>query len=180
MASRDLLRDTIEYNRKINLARRVMKSMKYSPPTLPLISVGPLQPGVSADVPVESVKVMKRRGISSGASKSLWMSRKPKNTKNMCNHALYTPMAELRHKYETVLSWLLPVVVKASSGGIRKKSMHGSFAPDLSELPNTKYRVSSGFFDEMLDGLVISDRTAGCRSSLGSAPVLSDLPSTKY
>ena len=47
-------------------------------------------------------------------------------------------------------------------------------------MPNTKYRVPSGFVDQMLDGLVISDRTAGCQSSLGSAPDLSDLPSTKY
>ena len=90
------------------------------------------------------------------------MSRKPKNTKNMCNHALYTPMAELRRNYEMVLSWLQPVVVKASSGEIRKKSMQNSFAPDLSELPNTKYRVPCGFVNKILDGLVISDRTKGC------------------
>ena len=89
-------------------------------------------------------------------------------------------MAELRHNYETVLSWLQPVDVKASSGEIHKESVQNSFAPDSSELPSTKYRVPSGFVDEMLDGLVISDRTTGYQSSLRSAPDLSDLPSTKY
>ena len=29
--------------------------------------------------------------------------------------------------------------------------------PDLSDLPSTKYRVSSSFIDEMLDSLVIGD-----------------------
>ena len=58
--------------------------------------------------------------------------------------------------------------------------MQNSFAPVLSELPNKRYRVPSGFVDEMLDGLVICDRTKGCQSSLGSAPDLSNLPSTKY
>ena len=89
-------------------------------------------------------------------------------------------MVELRRNYETVLSWLQPVIVKVSSDVIHKEGVQDNFVPDLSELPNTKYRVPSGFVDELLDGLVISDRTAGCRSSLGSAPVLSDLPSTKY
>ena len=149
-----------------------MKSMKYSPPNLPLMSVGPLHPGVSTDVPVESVKVMRGHGVSSRASKKLRVSRKPKNTKNVCNHALYTPMAKLRLNYETVLSWLQPVIVKVHSDVIHKEGVQDSFVPDLSELPNTKYQVPSGFVDKLLDGLVISDRTAGCRSSLGSAPVL--------
>ena len=98
----------------------------------------------------------------------------------MCNHALYTPMAELRRNYETVLSWLQPVVIKASRGNIRQKSMQSRSAPESSELPSTRYRVPSDFVDELLDSLVISDRTKGCQSSLRSAPDLSDLPSTKY
>ena len=38
MASKDLLQDTVEYNRKINLARKMLKSKKYPLPTLPLMS----------------------------------------------------------------------------------------------------------------------------------------------
>ena len=40
--------------------------------------------------------------------------------------------------------------------------------------------MPSDFVDELLDGLVISDRTTEYQSSLRSAPDLSDLPSTKY
>ena len=60
MASRDLLQDTVEYNRKVNLTRKVLKSKKCPLPTLPLMLVGPVQPGVPANVPVESGKVIRR------------------------------------------------------------------------------------------------------------------------
>ena len=116
------------------------------------MSVGPLQPGVSANVPVESVKAMRRRVVSSGASKRLQMSRKPKNTKNMYNHSHYTPMAELK-----------PVVPKTGSHEIHENCVQNSSTPDLSDLPNTKYRVPMGFVDKMLESLIISDRTSkGC------------------
>ena len=108
------------------------------------------------------------------------MSRTPKNTKHVCNHVLYTPMAELRCNYETVLSWLQPAAIKASRGNICQKSKQSRSALETSELPSTRYRVPSDFSDELLDGLVISDRTTGYRSSLRSAPDLSDLPNTKY
>ena len=180
MASRDLLQDTVEYNRKVNLTQKVLKSTKYPLPTLPLMSVGPVQSGVPAKAPVESGKVIRRHVAPSKANNRLQMSKKPKNTKHMCNHVLYTPMAELRRNYETVLSWLQLAVIKASRGNIRQKSRQSSSAPESSELPSTRYRVPSGFVDELLDSLVISDRTTEYRSSLRSAPDLSDLPSTKY
>ena len=135
---------------------------------------------MSTNVPIKSVKVIRRRVVPHGANKRLHMSRNHKDTQHMCNHALYTPMAELRRNYETVLSWLQPVVVKASKGDIRQKNRQNSSAPDPSELPSTRYRVPSGFVDELLDGLVFSDRTTGYRSSLRSAPDLSDLPNTRY
>ena len=65
-----------------------MQSTKSSLPTLPFMSVRPLQPGVSANVPVESNKVMRRRVVSSRASKRHRVSRKCKNIKNMYNHTL--------------------------------------------------------------------------------------------
>ena len=170
MAPRDLLQDTIDYNRKVNLARRMMKSTKYSPPTLPFMSAWPLQPEVSTNVPIKSVKVIRRHVVPCGANKRLWMSRNHKDTQHTCNHAIYTPMVELRCNNETVLSWLQPVIVKASKVDIRQKNRQINSAPDPSELPSTRYRVPSGFVDELLDGLVISDRTTGYRSSLRSAP----------
>ena len=108
-----LLRDSFKYKRKVNLARRVMQSTKCSPPTLPIVSLGPLQQEVCTYFPVKSVKVMRRCVVSSRVRKKHQVSRKPKN---MYNHALYTPMAELRHNYEMLLSWLKLVVPKADSG----------------------------------------------------------------
>ena len=216
IASRDLLQDTVEYNRKINLTRKMLKLKRCPLPTLPLSLVGPIQPvvsanvpvesgkvvgrclwakrrvassevndrpvqpGVSVDVPVESNKVIEGRVAPSKANNRLLMSKTPKKTKHVCNHVLYTPMAELRRNYETVLSWLQPAAIKVSKGNIRQKSRQSRSAPESSELPSTRYRVPSDFVDELLDGLVISDRTTEYQSSLRSAPDLSDLPSTKY
>ena len=68
----------------------------------------------------------------------------------------------------------------AGSGEIQENSVQDSPTPDLSIQQSAKYRVPSGFIDEMLDSLVISDRMSeGCQSLLKSVD-LSDLPSTKY
>ena len=66
MAPRDLLQDTVEYNRKVNLTRKMLKSKKRPLPTLPLMLVGPVQSGVPANVPVKSGKVISRRVAPSG------------------------------------------------------------------------------------------------------------------
>ena len=84
-----------------------MQSTKCFPTTLPMMSVGPFQQGVHTYVPVESVKVMRRRVVSSRVSKKHRVSRKPKN---LYNHARYTPIAELSCNYETLLSWFKPVI----------------------------------------------------------------------
>ena len=140
----------------------------------------PVQPGVSANVPVESNKVTRRCVAPSKTNNRLQVSRTPKNTKHVCNHVLYTPMAELRRNYEMVLSWLQPAAIKESKGNIHQESRQSRSAPGSSELPSTRYRVPSDFVDELLDSLVISDRTIEYRSSLRSAPDFSDLPNTKY
>ena len=108
------------------------------------------------------------------------VSAKPKNTQHKCNHALYTPMAEVRQNYETLLSWLKPVAIKASRGDIGQTSGQGRSAPGPSGLPTARYTVSSEFIDELLDELTISDSTTECWSSSRSVPDLSDLPLTKY
>ena len=161
----------------------MLKSKKRPLPTLPLRSVGPMlpsvppkvlfesgkaigrhvapseasnrlvQPGVPADALVESGKVTKGCVAPSKANNRLRMSRTPKNTKHVCNHVLYTPMAELRRNYETVLSWLQPVAIKASKGNIHQESRQGRSAPESSGLPSTQYRVPSAFIDELLDGI---------------------------
>ena len=141
------------------------------------MSVRPLQQGVFTCVPVKSIKMMRRRMVSSRVSKKRQVSRKPKN---MYYHVRYTPMAELRCNYETLLSWLKLVVPKADSGEISENSVQDSPTLDLSIQQIAKYRVPLGFIDEMLDSHVISDRMSeGCQSSVKSVN-LSDLHSTKY
>ena len=82
--------------------------------------------------------------------------------------------------YEMVLLWLQPAVIKVGRGNIRQKSEQSRSAMESSELPSTRYRVPPAFVDELLDSIVISDRTTEHQSSLRSAPDLSDLPSTMY
>ena len=137
MAPRDLLQDTVKYNRKVNLTQRVLKLKMYSLSTLPLMSTKPVHSDMPAHVPVESGKVIRRHVAPSKANNRLRMSKKPKNTKHMCNHVLYTPMAELRRNYEMVLLWLQLVAIKASRGNIRQKSRQSRSAPESSELPST-------------------------------------------
>ena len=90
-----------------------MISTKCSLSILPIMSVGPLQQGVCTYVPVKSVKMIRRCVVPSWVSKKRRVSKKPKNR---YNHACYTPIAELRCNYETLLSWLKLVVPKADSG----------------------------------------------------------------
>ena len=116
-----------------------------------------MHPGVLADALMESGKVTKGCVSPSKANNRLRMFRTPKNTKHVCNHVLYTPMAGLRRNYETVLSWLQLAAIKASKGNICLESGQSMYAPESSELPSTWYRVSFDFVDELLDGLVISD-----------------------
>ena len=128
-------------------------------------------------IPVKSVKVMRRRVVSSRVSKKCQVSRKPKN---MYYHVGYTPMVELRCNYETLLSWLKPVVPEADSGEICENSVQDSPSPDMSIQQSVKYRVPSGSIIGMLDNLVISDRMSeGYQYSVKSV-YLSDLRSTKY
>ena len=105
------------------------------------------------------------------------MTEKPRNT---CDQVLATPLAEVRQNYETVLSWLRPSGINTSQGNIRPKKKQSSPILDLSDLPATRYRVTSGFVDELLDSLTTSDRTPRSLSSSSSMPDLSDLPSTRY
>ena len=63
MASQGLLQDTVEYNRKVNLAHKVLKSKKCPLSTLPLMSKRPVQSGMPVTVPVESL-MSKRPGQS--------------------------------------------------------------------------------------------------------------------
>ena len=81
------------------------------------------------------------------------MSKAPQKTKHVCNHVLYTPIAELRHNYETVLLWLQPVAIQAGTGNIQQRSRQVRPAPESSGLSCTPYRVSSAFVDELLAGI---------------------------
>ena len=70
-------------------------------------------------------------------------------------------MAELRHNYETVLSWLQPAGITATGDSFRQEDRRWSPVPELPELPSTQ------------------DRKPGHQSVLVFAPDLSALPSTE-
>ena len=65
-----------------------------------------LQSGVSVRVSSDSDGMIARCGVSQDTSNKVLMPESPQKTKHACNHVLYTPMAEMRCNYETVLSWL--------------------------------------------------------------------------
>ena len=234
MAPRNLLQDTVKYNRKITLIRKMLKSRKCSQSLLSLRSTQSTQSGMSARVPVEPIKAIRKylsstkdqaepqvteksrnkcdqvldtpmaevrqnyetvlswlqpSGINTSrgnihskninTSRGNIRSKKPRSTTHSGNHVLYTPMAEMRRNYETVLSWLCPSGINKNQGDLLPKKKHSNQILDLSDLPATQYRVPPEFVDEMLDSLTTSDRTP--RSpSLSSMPDLSGLPSTRY
>ena len=60
MALKELLQDTVEYNRRLNLSRKMLKSKKRPLLALPLGLAESLQPHVSASVPAESGKLVGR------------------------------------------------------------------------------------------------------------------------
>ena len=108
---------------------------------------------MSVCVSVESDKVIEGPVAPSNANHRLLMSKAPQKTKHVCNYVLYTPMAELRRNYETVLSWLQPVTVQVGTGNIQQRSRQVRPAPGSSGLPSAPYRVSSAFVDELLAGI---------------------------
>ena len=65
MVPKDLLQETVKYNRKVNLTRKVLKSMKHPLPTLPLTLRGSIQTRESVRVPVQSGRVSRQPAASS-------------------------------------------------------------------------------------------------------------------
>ena len=124
--------------------------------------------------------MMRRHVVPSEANDRPRLSKKPKNSKPVLDHVCHTPMAELRHNYETVLLWLQPTGIMANRGNLLQEGRQQSSVPeppelpstrnrmpkhrsslrstpDLSALPSTKHRLPPGFVDEMLNSLVISE-----------------------
>ena len=104
MAPRNLLQDTVEYNRKITLIRKMLKSKKCPQSLLSLKLTRSTQSGRSAQVPIEPIK--SPRNLSS--SKDQGEPHVTKKFQDKCNQVLDTPMAELKENYEKLLSLLRP------------------------------------------------------------------------
>ena len=117
------------------LKRPVQSRMPATVPVESLMSKRPGQSGMSVTVPVESGRVRRRRVFSSKAHIKPKVSTQPQTTHLKCNHALYTPMAEVRRNYGTLLSLLKPVAIKASRGDICQMSGQSRSAPGPSGLP---------------------------------------------
>ena len=120
MAPRNLLQDTVEYNRRINLIRKMLKLKKCPQSLLSLKSTQSIQSGRSARVPVEPIK--SPRNLSS--SKDQAEPQVTKKSQDKCDQVLDTPMAELRENYETLLSLLWPSGLNTSRGNISPKNIN--------------------------------------------------------
>ena len=106
-----------------------------------------MQSGVSIRVSSDSDEMIARHRVSQDTSNKVLMPESPQKTKHACNHVLYTPMAEMRRNYETVLSWLRPVSSQAATGDLPQRSRQVGPAPGSSGLPRAPYR---DFADELL------------------------------
>ena len=180
MAPKNLLQDTVEYNRKINRTRKMLKSKKSSQYPLPLKLTRPIQSGIPATVPVESVKVLKKGISSTKINNKLHVSKNHRNTKQNCDHVLYTPIAVVKQNYKTVMSLLQPSGIETRWGNIRPKKSNTNLVTNFSDLPTTRYRVTSKFVDELLDSLTTRNRMTKSQSNLKSIPDLSGLSTRRY
>ena len=106
-----------------------------------------LQSGVSVRVSSDSDEVIAGRGVSQDTSNKVLMPESLQKTKHVSNHVLYTPMAEMRRNYETVLSWLQPVSSHSAPSDLPQRSRQVGPAPGSSGLPRAPFRE---FADELL------------------------------
>ena len=155
--------------------RPVQSRMPAAVPVESLMSKRPGQSGMPVTVPVESGRVRRRRVFSSKAPIKPKVSSRPQTTRPKNNHALYTPMAEVRENYETLLSLLKPVAIKADRGDISQTSGQSRSAPKPSGLPTARYTVSPESIDELLDEILIRDSTTACPSSESIDELLNEL-----
>ena len=149
MAPKNLLQDTVEYNRKINRTRKMLKSKKSSQYPLPLKLTRPIQSGIPATVPVESVKILKKGISSTKINNKPHASKNQRNTKQNCDHTRY----RVTSKFVDELLDSLTTRNRMTKSQSNLKSI-----PDLSGLSTRRYRLSPSFIDEMLDNLVISKK----------------------
>ena len=149
MAPKNLLQDTVEYNRKINRTRKMLKSKKSSQYPLPLKLTRPIQSGIPATVPVESVKILKKGISSTKINNKLHVSKNHRNTKQNCDHTRY----RVTSKFVDELLDSLTTRNRMTKSQSNLKSI-----PDLSGLPTRRYKLPPNFIEEMLDNLVISKK----------------------
>ena len=120
MAPRNLFQDTVEYNCKISLVRKMLKSKKCPHSLFSLKSTRSTQLGRSARVPVEPIK--SPRNLTS--SKDQGEPQVTKKSQDKCDQVLDTPMAELKENYETLLSMLRPSGLNTSRSRRSLRVLH--------------------------------------------------------
>ena len=156
MAPKNLLQDTVEYNRKINRTRKMLKSKKFSQYPLPLKLTKPIQSGIPATVPVESVKVLKKGISSTKINNKLHVSKNHRKS----NTNLVTNFSDLPTTRYRVTSKFVDELLDSltTRNRMTKSQSNLKSIPDLSGLSTRRYRPSPSFIDEMLDNLVISKK----------------------
>ena len=136
MAPRILIQDTIEYNQKINLIRKMFKSKKYPKSLLSLKLTRSPQSGSSAKISVEPIKSSCNLSSSKvsvkpiksscnlSSSKGQGRPQVTKESQDKCDQVLYTSLAEERENYETLLLLIRPSGLNTSRGNISPKSIN--------------------------------------------------------
>ena len=176
MAPRSSIQDTIEYNRKINLIRRMFKSKKYSQSLLPSKSTRSPQSGSSTKVSVKPIDPPCNLSSSKGQDRP----RVTKGSQDKCDSVLYTSLAEKRENFKTLLLFIQPSSAPQRDLLPKKEQPCN---PDLSDLPSARYTLPPEYVDDLLNDLTIN-RSQGdsllqehqCNFNLD----LSDLPPTRY
>ena len=106
-----------------------------------------LQSGVSDSAPSDSDDIITRCEFSLDTYSNVLRPKFPQETRHISNHVLYTPPAELRWNYETLLSMIRPAPSQTTTGDLPQRSRMGGPATGPSRLPGAPYK---DFVDELL------------------------------
>ena len=135
MSPKELVQDSAQYNKRLNLARKSLKVSKRSEPILPSHLTNSQ---TSEFLPRASDLVAREHKAPSAASTKPQTSRRPRKSNLVFDHVQPTSTAKLNHNYRMVLSKLQHVgltVAKDSSPRVVQRLSIRSESPDLADSP---------------------------------------------
>ena len=134
MSPKELVQDTVQYNKRLNLVRKLLKAYKCSETPSPFRLTSSQ---TSKWLPRASDPVAKEHMAPSAATTKPRTSRRPRKSKPVLDHVRPTPMAELKHNYKMVLSRLQPASLAAAKDNPRREVRRQGTKSDSLNLANT-------------------------------------------